>query len=237
MANIYSFSELNFFLLGAPHYILRNSLPSDNFPFFRRVNISIKIAPLRCTQKNISGCHPEGVTIDVIIKTDKFFLFSAFSLKIQEINFKATDLHILNGTSNNVATDCANRKTLCCSTKSMATNYTLSKNPCSLVGRKLAFSDLGKWPVKNGLFNIEPILDMIEKYEGPYIILESCSFSEIYSLSSNQGWVALIITHNNTTGNIKIAKTSFSNLRLYKGIFYVDDHSFFNGGRIKRQKL
>ncbi len=66
IVNSYYYSELHFLLRGGPHYIFRNSIPSEKFTFFRRINTSITISPLYCSYKDIAGCFSNLTSAEVI---------------------------------------------------------------------------------------------------------------------------------------------------------------------------
>ena len=53
IANENNFTEINFYFLGSPHYVLRRNLPQVNFGYFRRTNSSISMQPCYCSFRNI----------------------------------------------------------------------------------------------------------------------------------------------------------------------------------------
>ena len=137
LANKFLNSSLDFKLLGSQHYILRKDMSSDGREqLFRRIFTNITIRPHYCSEKLITGCFQKDEKPSIVVKTDTFYFFIAYRLKLLNLSFNGIDLHTHTSITLNTTTGCHNLESICCNISLTRMTFTSSR-PCALQNRVL----------------------------------------------------------------------------------------------------
>ena len=219
-ADPYNYSEINFYLIGTPHYLLIKDLSASLRQFFRRVNAKIYIGPLYCDMLNVLYCFNRSLKLTplVYVKTSEFFLFVANSLIIENVVFDGRDLpvHALSG---NLTTECYNLKKVCCNDNSLNTGAsTKNYGTCATLGRSLTYVFWQKRSLLYGLINMEGFFDD-PAMQKPLLFLRNVTFATFYPNTLDKTWISIIFFTDIPT-EISLENTTFFRGALYFGCLF-----------------
>lgn len=205
-----SYLSIVIFLMNEEsHYFYNTSGEAENFYLMRRMNISLTIKPLFCLIKNIPGCLNMGKKSEIVLKSNKLFIFISHQLIIENIVFNGIDLglsenHNFYGYLNE--TVCSEADLLNTTDKINIKSQCLLKNKTSLTTNNYGF------------FNVEPIFDCKDCNNTTNLHIIDCHFRYINSISS---WTSLIKIFKGYPIMITITNTIFYKLFFFNGIMSI----------------
>lgn len=220
-ADPYNYSEINFYLIGTPHYLLIKDLSVSLRQFFRRVNAKLYIGPLYCDVLNVLYCFNRSSNSSplVYVKTSEFFLFVANSLIIESVIFDGRDLPV-HAKSGNLSTACYNQKNVCCNDSSLNVSASTSNyGTCATSGRSLTF-----WQYRSllyGLINMEGFFDD-PSMQKPLLFLRNVTFATFYPNTLNKTWISIIF-FTDTPTEIFLENTTFFRGAMFSVVFLAKD--------------
>lgn len=208
-------SEINFLLVGGPHYLLRKNLLTGYFGFFRKQRLKITIRPALCSETQLFGCFNDSTQkVIVYVKTDEVFIFNSGILIVQNVVFNASDLHMQMG--NDPTADYNQEVSDCDFLKIMD-----SSNQCYIPGTTISRIDENSWLYPYGLFTNELIFDYHLSQPNasyPNLTIDNCEFHYFHSMKSGFGFISLVklAPHPN---NLVLTKTIFIGGFMFNGLF------------------
>lgn len=147
----YLYSQINFYLQGGDHYLVKNDFSTINPHFFRRILSDIKIQNF------------PGEIVNIYLKTNNFFIFVSKTFIVENITFFGYDLVL------NEDNPCRNIKNQHVVLESKL-NQTYDENiNCSIKGAKAITNGI---ETDYGFFNIEYIFDNPDIEVHPNFILK-----------------------------------------------------------------
>ena len=212
ISNIYLYSSIEFNFYSGNHYLLRSSVLIGEEELFRRELVTIMMKPLN-----------DGDSVNLIFKTNEFYLFISKNLTIKNIQFLGNDILFQN---NNDPLACYNNpNNNCCYLSNFSTNYPNNNSvSCSLQNRKILNYQKS---VFYGLFNLEYMFDNSNFNDFPNILLYNCSFINFFPLNLTQGWNSLL-TLSPLAGFLTVDSSYFENNYFPNGLIYYNHDKYDN---------
>ena len=209
-------SQTIFYLQDGDHYIVKDDFTTTNPQLFRRILLDVKIQSF------------SGLTVNVYIKTNNFFIFVSKNFIVENVSFFGFDLVL------NYDNSCKNFKNQTCCTETKMNQIYNESIDCSVVNAKTTNNGV---ETDLGMFNIEYIFDNFDTTAHPYLILRNCSFNNFYLLNNTNGFgtIVMMTTFSGTVvmENITVQTSYFMNSFIYYLITNYDLYQIIFGNHIQ----
>ena len=194
------YSNLNFFLQSGDHFINKGDLLFTETEFFRRILADITI-------QSVSSKS----SVNVYLKTNKFFIFISKTFKIENISFYGNDLPL------NEDNPCLSLKNQTCCTEELLnqTYYPNSTNLCGIKG----LTKQDDSTIDYGLFNLEYIFDNTISNDYPNLIIKNCLMKNFYFFNNKPGFVSAIMM-TSYSGKVEIYNLTMKNVYFSLSFIY-----------------